>query len=232
MTTNVTILHDEVERRLKLAYLYGEKDATRKHLDKLQQVLNRFQASKLDLLPMLQDLAETINRMFWLKEVTIGLKDPDGLYRYKVMSGVRADAWKAHQELAYTPEEFFDPKYYKGRQVSKLTKVFLAEDKPYADSEEDTFTRPILLKAVRTTPDDCIEGDYLDIHILGEREELLGWIEISGTKSGGFPDAVSIRWIELIALLVGTFIIYDGRCRGEKPGGNWHRSSPDVARRR
>jgi hypothetical protein len=231
MTNESSILHDEVERKLKLGYLYGEKDPTRRNLDKLQSVMTRFQENGLELMPLLQDVADTINRMFWLKEVTIGLKDADGLYRYKVMCGLRQDAWQAHRRLAYTLEDFFDPRHFKGRQISKFTKVFLAEDKPYVDGEEDTFTRPILLKAVRSAPDNCIEGDYLDVHILGDKGELLGWIEVSGTKNGNFPDPVAIRWIEFVALVIGTFILYDKRAREERAGEERRRSFANLARK-
>ena len=203
-------LHDEVERRLRMEYLYSQKDPTRKTLDKIQSLLTHHQEGRRSLTDFLQDTADTINRLFWLKEVTIGLKDPDGKYRYKVMCGLRADAWEAHRHLAYSLEEFSDPRYYKGRQVSKHTKVFLAEDKPFVDGEEDTFTRPILLKAKRSSSEDCIEGDYLDTHILGENGELIGWIEVSGTKNGKFPDAVTIRWIEVLASFLGIIIQKNG----------------------
>ena len=205
------ILRDEVERKLRLGYLHGQKDQTTKVLDKLRPILARLQEQNLELMDFLQDVADTANSQFWLKEVTIGLRDPDGKYRYKVMCGLRPDAWAAHTHLAYTREEFSDPKYYKGRQMSKHTKIFLAEDKPFTDDELDTFTRPILLKATRTNVDECIEGDYFDTHIFGENEQLMGWIEISGTKEGKFPDPTTVRWIELLALIIGIAITRDDR---------------------
>lgn len=232
MVTASEILHDEVERKLRAAYLYGPKDPTRRMLDKLQGVIAQFRESDLKLTRLLQDVADTVNRQFWLKEVTIGLKDPDGRYRYKVMCGLRPDAWKAHQDLAYTLEEFTDPRYYKGRQLSRYTKLFLAEDKPFVEGEEDTFTRPILLKAVRNTVEDCIEGDYLDIHIFGERGELVGWIEISGTKDGKFPDPVTIRWVEVLALIIGVVLQYEGAPGPPDEAGGRLRSLANIARGR
>ncbi|HIH00679.1 TPA: hypothetical protein HA259_01100 [Thermoplasmata archaeon] len=230
MVTASDSLHDEVERKLRAAYLYGPKDPTRRMLDKLLSVIAQFRESDLKLTKLLQDVADTVNRQFWLKEVTIGLKDSDGKYRYKIMCGLRPDAWKAHQELAYTLEEFTDPRYYKGRQLSKYTKLFLAEDKPFVDGEEDTFTRPILLKARRRSVEDCIEGDYLDTHIFSRTGELIGWLEISGTKDGKFPDPVTIRWIEVLALIIGTALQYE---REGKGGGEGRlRSLANIARGR
>ena len=232
MVTASDILHDEVERKLRAAYLYGPRDPTRRMLDKLQSMIAQFRESDLKLTKLLQDVADTVNRQFWLKEVTIGLKDEDGKYRYKVMCGLRPDAWKAHQELAYTPEEFSDPRYYKGRQLSRYTKLFLAEDKPFVDGEEDTFTRPILLKAKRATVDDCIEGDYLDIHIFGGKGDLVGWIEISGTKDGKFPDPVALRWIEVLALMIGTALQYERNSRPSGGGEGRLRSLANLTRGR
>jgi hypothetical protein len=226
------ILHDEVERKLRSAYMYGPRDPTRKMLDKLQSVIVHFRENDLHLIKLLQDVADTVNRQFWLKEVTIGLKDADEKYRYKVMCGLRPDAWNAHMQLAYSLEEFTDPRYYKGRQISRYTKLFLAEDKPFVDGEEDTFTRPILLKARRTTVEECIEGDYLDVHVFGERGELVGWIEISGTKDGKFPDPVAIRWIEVLALIIGTALQYERSSRPAGSGEGRLRSLANIARGR
>ncbi len=211
------ILRDEVERKLRLSRLHGQKDQASKTLDKILPILARYQEENLALMDFLKEVVETASRQFWLKEVTIGLRDPDGKYRYKVMCGLRAEAWAAHQHLAYTREEFSNPESYRGSQVTKHTKVFLAEDKPFVDEELDTFTRPILLKEARTGVDDCVEGDYFDTHIFGENGELMGWIEISGTKDGKFPDPTTLRWIELLALVVGMAIRLENRSGRDQP---------------
>jgi len=220
------ILRDEVERKLRLQHLHGQKDETTKTLNKILPILARFQEENLYLMDLLEDVVDAVNKLFWLKEVTIGLRDLDGKYRYKVMCGLRPDAWAAHKQLAYTLEEFSDPKYYRGRQLSKHTKVFLAEDKPFVDEEVDTFTRPILLKTTRTSADNCIEGDYFDTHIFGENEELIGWIEITGTKAGKFPDPTTLRWIELLALIIGIAITRENRSGRNQPAKS--RSKPFI----
>jgi len=214
---NNYILRDEVQRKLRLHHLHGQKDQTAKVLDKIRPILARYQEENLEFMDFLKDVADTANRQFWLNEVTIGLRDPDGKYRYKVMCGLRSDAWAAHQHLAYTREEFSNTEIYKGSQVSKHTRVFLAEDKPFIDEELDTFTRPILLKKERTSVDDCVEGDYFDTHIFGENDELIGWIEISGTKDGKFPDPTTLRWIELIALIIGIIITRENGSGRDQP---------------
>ncbi|MGB2581753.1 MAG: hypothetical protein WBD03_04695, partial [Thermoplasmata archaeon] len=211
MVTSNHILRDQVERKLRLLHLHGPKDETTKTLNMIRPILAGFQEQNLELTDLLQEVVDAINKLFWLKEVTIGLRDPDDKYRYKVMCGLRPDAWTAHKEIAYTLEEFLDSEHYKCSQMSRYTRVFLAEDKPFRDGEVDTFTRPILLKAIRKSVDDCIEGDYFDTHIFDENGGLIGWIEISGTKGGKFPDPMALRWIELLALIIGIAITRDDR---------------------
>ena len=207
MASQGDVRPDEVERALKLAYLYGERDRTRKLLDDLLTLSGHLDDRKMEVSALLQVAADMVHKSLWIREVTIGLRSPsDGLYRYEVMSGLRDDAWKAHADIHYTYEEFNDQNAFKGRWISERTKLFLAEDRPYLDGEDETFNRPILLEARRRSVDDCIEGDYLDTHILDEKGELIGWIEISGTRDGKFPDGNAIRWIEVIATMLGIVL--------------------------
>lgn len=203
---------EDVERKYKLEYLYSREDHARKVIDKVLALMAKYRARTMDVHGLMQEAADLINKNFSIKEVTIGLRSPnDGKYRYEVMSGLRRDAWEAHKNLVYDAEQFSEVGGYHARRISKRTMLFLAEDQPYVDGEEDTFNRPILLKARRRTDDDCIEGDYLNIHILGKDDEMLGWVEISGTRDGKFPDPVTLRWIELLSELVASAIQEDWR---------------------
>jgi len=130
----------------------------------------------------------------------------DGLYRYEVMVGARADAEKAFRRIAYTADDFRENSKYKGTSLSKYSKLFLAEDSPYADGEKDSYSRPILLGMKRGSMTESLEGDYLDVHIYGMEDDLVGWIELSGTKTGNIPDVTTIRWVELISKIIGTAI--------------------------
>jgi hypothetical protein len=194
------VRQDEVERKLKLEYLYGERDRTRKLLDDVHALISHLDNRKINTRALLQEAADVVHKQLWIREVTIGIRDPsDGKYRYQVMSGLRPEAWRAHEGIAYTHEEFHDQSIFSGRWISDHTKVFLAEDEPFMEGEEETFNRPILLKAHRRSAEDCIEGDYMDVDISAPDGKMMGWIEISGTREGKFPDANSIRWLELIA---------------------------------
>ena len=212
MPVQQQIRADDVARNLRLEYQYNRRDPSCRTLDKIQPVIAQLQMPrKLDLKKFLDDVAELINREFRIREVTIGLRTPtDGMYRYVSMAGLRPDAWKAHSEIAYTLRDFTDPSIFKGRPISSLTVVFLAEDTPYLQGEEDTFNRRILLKARRRSVEDSIEGDYLDVNILDEKGELVGWIEISGTRDEKFPDPVTIKWVEHLGLIIGIALAQCG----------------------
>lgn len=202
---NQAVRADDVARNLRLEYQYNRRDASCRTLDRMQPILAQLIKPKFDLQKFLDDIAGMINKEFRIREVTIGLRSPnDGLYRYVAMAGLRADAWKAHSTLAYTLRDFTDPSIFKGRPISTRTVVFLAEDKPYLDGEEETFNRRILLQSERKTVNDCIEGDYLNVHVFNDTKELIGWIEISGDREEKFPSPVAIKWIEHMGLLVGV----------------------------
>jgi hypothetical protein len=200
-----SIRPEEVERKLKMEYLYGQKDIYRKSLDCVQSLMEQLREPQLNVKGMMQEVADIISRQFWIREVTIGSKDPtDGKLKYDVASGLREDAKAALESIAYSEDEFVNGGKYHGRSISKYTKLYLAEDIPYTESEKGTFSRPILLESRRKSLDECLEADYFNIHILGEGDHLVGWIETSGTRDGRFPDSVTMRWIELFAMILGA----------------------------
>jgi hypothetical protein len=60
---------------------------------------------------------------------------------------------------------------------------------------------------LRRAPDDSLEADYLTVQIPGNKGEVLGWIETSGTITGKLPDVATIKWIEMIADVLGAAIM-------------------------
>jgi hypothetical protein len=56
----------------------------------------------------------------------------------------------------------------------------------------------------RRTVTDSLEADYLDIFFHEPDGNILGFIEISGTRLRKLPDAATIRWIELVGALLGV----------------------------
>jgi len=198
-----------IKKRMGLSYQYDSANPANERLDCVHSLIEALADSQLSMSEFLQSAADVIRDRFWVKEVTMGLRSrSDGLYRYEVMSGLSDASWEAHRQLAYTLEQFEDPERYVFAQISNRTRLFLAEDNPYDKDEEGTFNRELMLKSSRKSLDETIEGDYIDVRILGKGGVLLGWIEISGTTDGKFPDVHSIKCLELLASVLGIALTF------------------------
>jgi len=190
---------------MRLDYSYAKSDRNLRVMDAVQGLFSHLQTHQVDTRSLVQDAASLVSKHFSIREVAIGLKSPtDGRYRYEVLIGYRKESEEAHQRLSYSFDEMYDEAKYKGTVISKYTRLFLAEDEPYVPGEEMTYSRPIMLKLRRKSLEDSIEGDYLDTNIYGTNDELLGWIEISGTTVWRLPDIATIKWIEVVACIIGA----------------------------
>ena len=201
------IVPGDVARRIKQEYAHGRKEPGMRGLDSIHGLIKQLMEEEPDINEVLKSTARSIYSQFNIKEVSIGLKSPDGLYRYVAMYGLRDETWAAHRKLAYTEAQMMDPNLYKGTEISHQTKLFLAEDNPYADGEAQTRTEHLMMKSKRKTPDDSIEGDYLDVFRHGPKAEILGWIETSGTWDGKLPDARTIRSLEVVSSVLALAIV-------------------------
>ncbi len=197
-----------VALRMKMDYLHGIGDSTQRRMDGIQGILAHFRKPQLDIDTLLLEAANMISKTMGIDNVSIGLRDPkDGLYRYRAMVGFRTDATEGHKLISYSKEQFSGGDYH-GTDISKMSRVYLAEDNVLTESDQKAFNRPGLLGVKRTTTTESLEGDYIDIKILGQFDDLLGWIEISGTRSMQLPDTSTIKCVELIASIIGTAIMY------------------------
>jgi hypothetical protein len=199
---------DEIARKLRLDYLYSQKDLNQKALDGVQTLMEHFQRADFSIDLFMNDTLNLIRRRLWIREVTVALLDrQERMFRYVYQAGLRKEAWEAHKALRYGPDEYFNPTVYKAREISRNTSLFLAEDNPYGSGEDATFSRPVMLESRRLSADDSIEGDYFDVWVRGKDKEVVGWIEFSGTTSGKLPDTVTLKWIEIISSIVSVALL-------------------------
>jgi len=204
-----TVDHRTIPDRIKFEYVHGTRDHTQKTLEGVQNLLSRFQDSQMDIDKLLNEAADFIWRQFGIDNVAIGLRDSkDGLYKYKAMAGFRPDALEAHKKISYRKDQFFEDGEYHGFAVSKYTRIYLAEDNiPTEGLERGAYNRPGLLTLKRASPTDSLEGDYIDVGIYGRGDELVGWIEVSGTRTLKLPDVTTIRWVEVIASIIAVALL-------------------------
>lgn len=199
---------DEVARKLRLDYLYSQKDLNQKALDGIQTLMEHFQKGDFSLDLFMNDVLSLMKRRLWIREATIALLDKqERMFKYVYQTGLRKDAWDAHKALRYKPEDYINPTVYRAREISRHTSLFLAEDNPYGSGEENTFSRPAMLEARRISVDDSIEGDYFDVWIRGKDKEVVGWIEFSGTTAGKLPDTVTLKWVEMLSSIVSVALL-------------------------
>lgn len=206
--STLAVHHHDIARKWKFEYAFGAPDETSRGLEVISALMSHVEKPHIDLRQLLNDAAAMISKQFGIREVTIGLRDKkDGLFRYVAIVGVRAEAEAALRRMIYTIEDFRPEGTYKGTSLGKYSILFLTEDNPYVEGEENTYSHPVLLGSRRKSLTDSIEGDYIDIMILGRDDEAVGWIEIGGTRAGKIPDVNTIKWMEAVSRIIGAAII-------------------------
>ncbi len=197
--------HRSILDKVKFDYSHGVRDHTQKALEGVQNLLSNLQSPKVDIEKMFNEAAQLIWRQFGIDNVAIGLRSKeDGLYRYKVMAGFREDALAAHKKIVYKKEQFFDSTEFHGVKISKYSTMYMAENNILTEAEKEAYNRPGLLAQSRKDLTDSLEGDYIDVGIYGRNDDLVGWIEISGTRTMKLPDVTTIRWVEVIASILAA----------------------------
>jgi len=197
----------DVVMKMRFDYSRGLKDLTTKGLEATCHLCWEFERPNLDSEVFMKQIVDTILKLFGVESVGIGLRDPtDMLYKYRVIGGHDKEIEDGYKKLRYTKEQLLAPSTYPSYEISRHTRLFLAEDHPYAEDEEFTYRRPGLLGMKRRNITDSLEADYLDILFYDPAGEVLGFIEISGTRTRKLPDATTIKWIELLAGVLGIVI--------------------------
>lgn len=199
---------EAIKAKVRMDYARLQKEPGIRALDSILLLADHLKKRDIDTRGLIQDALKLTYRQLHVKEITIGLRDPsDGLYRYYAHQGVRAAIWEGHKKLTYTADSFTGAGKWKGTKISRNSILYLVEDAPYAEGEESTYQEHLSRVSRRRTTEDCIEGDYLDVHITGPNGEILGWLEVSSMWDGKIPDANTIRWLELIADIIGIALL-------------------------
>jgi hypothetical protein len=155
---------------------------------------------------ILKDALRTMHRLFDFQFVAISMKDRDEVFRYKVQLGLTVESEQKYFAIEYTPADLFDDTSFPSTSVSDITRFYMAENSPYKESEVGSYARPTHLSDKRSRADDMVEGDYIDIYIRDWKNEVIGYFELASTRGKKMPTRESIRWLELIATLVGMLV--------------------------
>lgn len=197
----------EVALKLKLDYSRGVKDHTTRYLEEVLELCSELERPGFNADSFVREASDLILKLFGIESVAVGVKDTrDGLYKYTHVIGLDKEVADGFKNLAYTRAQLLEENTYPSHEISHRTRIYLSEEHPYAKGEEFTYRRPGLIGMTRRTLSDSMEADYLDFFFYGPDGDILGFIETSGTRLRKLPDVTTIRWIELIAFIIGVAV--------------------------
>lgn len=203
---------DAVKRKLKFDYMKIRNEPASKTADVFSSLLANFQRPQIVVHDLIQEAANLIQKQFRLRWTMVGLRSQsDGLYRYEVQIGMRAEAWASQKSRVYKESAFDIRGAYRASEISKLSRFYAEEENPLFKEDEQVVNRPVLLRAKRKAEDEALEADFINSLILGPGDDLLGWIEYGGTVAGKLPEPMTIRNIEVIAAILGAAITTQSR---------------------
>lgn len=198
----------DVALKMRMDYSHGAMDHSMKIVEEINTFCAKVKLLTFDMDSFLKDAGDLISRVFGILNTSIAVwDDKRGLYRYRVFVGFEKETVEAHEKITYVKADLIDEKRYPSHEISKHTRLYLSEQHPYAEGEESSFARPALLGMKRRSISDSLEGDYLCFYFRGPDNDILGWIETSGTRMRKLPDTQTIKWIELLACIVGAVIL-------------------------
>jgi len=192
----------EIGALLKKRYSEATSSEEQKILDGLQNFISHIKLRRTSR-NVLQEAAKTIHRVFPFQEIALGIRSPDdGLYRYDTFIGYSREAEGEFKKQAYDLKTFFDPGEFPSIRISKMIDLTIAENEPRMEKEQACWNRPTLLKVPRKSPDDFTEGDYMDVLVYSEDNELIAWIELSAPRDGKMPSSSTLKGLELFAAVL------------------------------
>ncbi len=200
---------------LQTRYSTIPKNDLEKKLDSLLELAKLARDKNRNLRSVLEKAASTIFRLFDFSEIAIGLRNPkDGLYRYEILYGYTKNTEAAFKKLSYTDDDMVSYDKYPFVKTGRISELDPAEGTVVApDRDSLLYDRPLAVDAARQSPEDFLEGDYIDVWMYDSSDKLIGWIELSRPKKGKMPSPEAVRWVEVIAELCA--LIVD---RGSKDG--------------
>jgi len=207
-------MNSSPERSAELAKMVRERysrivrDESDAIIDGFEQFLLFTMTPRASIHMILDEATRLIHRNFEFQYVGIAMREKaNGLYRYIATTGLTKSADMSYREIRYTYSDLFDGSTFPSVKVSNFTHFYLAEDAPFKPGEEKSYSRPNLLTASRNAVDEMLEGDYIDVFMYGHLREVVGFIELGGTRSGKLPEKIAIRWIELIASMIAAMAL-------------------------
>jgi len=192
---------------IKKKYSLIPEDDLENKIDGIQRFISYANERGRPIRSVVEQTARIIYRLFNFKEVSIILRsESDGLFRYEALIGFRKESEMANRKLSFAYDDIIDSAKFPHIKLGKNAEYHLSENLIIEEGTKERYNRPFILSKEREFPDEFMEGDYIDIDIPGSNRELFGWIELGNTRDGKLPPRSHIRWIELMANILGILI--------------------------
>jgi hypothetical protein len=187
------------EKFLMRMYSSGSETDEEEFLGGTRAFFERIKGHGETLESTLHEAAVYIEAFSQFGEVAIGVRGQDGMYRYSALVGFNREADAARRGIAFTSRDMKDLTMGRPIRICRISQFYLSEKKPYQPGQENTFNRPNLVGAPRQRPDEMVDGDFVEIPLIGKNKEIIGWIEVSGTMMGKLPKRAVMIQIEFFA---------------------------------
>lgn len=200
---------DSIDPKLKsyieTTYSQIPRDQFEKIIDNYMTIIESAGERKQPLDSVLDQATKMIFRLFGFREILIGLKSRDDFhYRYVKMFGPSQESLDVYRKIKYTTEDMVSQDKFPHFKTGRLSEFDPVEGLP--EYEKELFTRKFQLGETRKSQDEFHEGDYMDFWIRGTNGDLVGWIELLSPSDGKLPPRSTVRWIELLASILGIAI--------------------------
>lgn len=200
-------IRKSIEQAVRRQRARANPNEDSKVLDSINDFITIAQTPPVTIKRLIHEAALVIFRTFSFRVITIGLKsEEDGRYRYVEYFGVSKAKEEAYRKLSYSLEEFFDPKDYPSIRLSKFTELCIIEENPNLELEKLTYDQPTFLSKARSSPEEFVEGDYIDIAMFNPEDEMIGWIELGRPIFNKMPSIQTIKRLELFASVLSILI--------------------------
>jgi len=198
-----------LEREIRERFSLDPSDLSDNAMEAINSLIQFGMSPKTRLVPLLNEMTRTIHRFFELQCMSVSMRDPkDGMYRYVLVTGFSPSVIEGYKQIVYSAMDIFDDTSYPSIKISKISRLYMAEDKPYREGEELSYNRPALLgHSDRKNLDDMLIDDYFNFFMYGGMNDVLGWLECAEPRNRKLPTKDTIRWIELIVTIVSMIII-------------------------
>jgi len=187
------------EKFLMRMYSSGSETEDEEFLGGTRAFFERIKGQGETLESILHEAAVYIEAFSQFKEVAMGVRGRDGTYRYSALVGFNREAEAARRNISFTSRDMKDLAMGRPIRICRISQFYLSERKPYLPGQENTFNHPNLLGIPRQRPDEMVEGDFVEVSLIGKNKEIIGWIEVSGTMMGKLPKRAILIQIEFFA---------------------------------